>query len=82
MSCNLVPASLSKLRIAVQPQSAEIAVYSVSHWCDSMPILIRNRVTQELHTDGRFIAVSCAKNNLQSDLELGVLILILVGLYL
>lgn len=42
-----------------------------------MTILIRNRVMQELRTDGRFIAVSCAEDNLQSDL----LILILVGLY-
>lgn len=36
-----------------------------------MLISIRNSVTQELRTDGRFIAVSCAEDNLQSDLELG-----------
>lgn len=36
-----------------------------------MPVLIRNRLMQELRTDGRFISVSSDEDNLQADFELG-----------
>lgn len=38
---------------------------------DSVPVLVRNRLTQELRTDGRFISVSSDEDNLQADFELG-----------
>lgn len=62
---------INSSRIAVQPQGAEITVYSGSRWSDSVPVLIRNRLTQELRTDGRFISVSSDEDNLQADFELG-----------
>ncbi|WP_343646537.1 ABC-type transport auxiliary lipoprotein family protein [Enterobacter sp.] len=62
---------INSSRIAVQPQGAEITVYSGSRWSDSVPILVRNRLTQELRTDGRFISVSSDEDNLQADFELG-----------
>lgn len=62
---------INSSRIAVQPQGAEITVYSGSRWSDSVPVLVRNRLTQELRTDGRFISVSSDEDNLQADFELG-----------
>ena len=62
---------INSSRIAVQPQGAEITVYSGARWSDSVPVLIRNRLTQELRTDGRFISVSSDEDNLQADFELG-----------
>ncbi|EIY5062091.1 MULTISPECIES: ABC-type transport auxiliary lipoprotein family protein [Klebsiella] len=62
---------INSSRIAVQPQGAEITVYSGSRWSDSVPVLFRNRLTQELRTDGRFISVSSDEDNLQADFELG-----------
>jgi cholesterol transport system auxiliary component len=62
---------INSSRIAVQPQDAEITVYSGSRWSDSVPVLVRNRLTQELRTNGRFISVSSDDDNLQADLELG-----------
>lgn len=62
---------INSSRIAVQPQDAEITVYSGSRWSDSVPVLVRNRLTQELRINGRFISVSSDDDNLQADLELG-----------
>lgn len=62
---------INSSRIAVQPQGAEITVYSGSRWSDSVPVLVRNRLTQELRTDGRFVSVSSDEDNLQADFELG-----------
>ncbi|HBS6790716.1 ABC-type transport auxiliary lipoprotein family protein (plasmid) [Klebsiella pneumoniae] len=62
---------INSSRIAVQPQDAEITVYRGSRWSDSVPVLVRNRLTQELRTDGRFISVSSDDDNLQADFELG-----------
>lgn len=62
---------INSSRIAVQPQGAEITVYSGSRWSDSVPVLVRNRLTQELRTNGRFISVSSDEDNLQADFELG-----------
>lgn len=58
-------------RIAVQPQGSEITAYSGSRWSDPAPILLRNRLTQEFRTDGRFRSVSTDDDNLQADWELG-----------
>jgi len=62
---------INSSRIAVQPQNAEITAFSGSRWSDSVPLLVRNRLTQELRTDGRFLSVSSDDENLQADLELG-----------
>lgn len=62
---------INSSRIAVQPQNAEITVFSGSRWSDSVPLLVRNRLTLELRTDGRFLSVSSDDDNLQADLELG-----------
>ena len=62
---------INSSRIAVQPQDAEITVYSGSRWSDSVPVLVRNRLTQALRTDGRFLSVSSDVDNLQADFELG-----------
>ncbi|WP_431221770.1 ABC-type transport auxiliary lipoprotein family protein [Serratia sp. L9] len=58
-------------RIAVQPQGSEITAYSGSRWSDPAPILLRNRLTQEFRSDGRFSSVSTDDDNLQADWELG-----------
>ena len=62
---------INSWRIAVQPQDAEITVYSGSRWSDSVPVLVRKRLTQALRTDGRFLSVSSDVDNLQADFELG-----------
>ena len=62
---------INSSRIAVQPQDSEITVYSGSRWSDSVPVLVRNRLTQELRTNGRFLSVSSDDDNLQADFELG-----------
>lgn len=62
---------INSSRIAVQPQDSEITVYSGSRWSDSVPVLVRNRLMQELRTSGRFLSVSSDDDNLQADFELG-----------
>jgi cholesterol transport system auxiliary component len=62
---------LNGARIAVQPQGAELTVYSGSRWSDSNAILLRNRLIQEFRINGQFRSVSSDDDNLQADLELG-----------
>lgn len=62
---------LNGARIAVQPQGAELTVYSGSRWSDSNAVLLRNRLIQEFRINGQFRSVSSDDDNLQADLELG-----------
>ena len=63
---------INSSRIAVQPQDAEITVYSGSRWSDSVPVLVRNRLTHASCIDVRFLSVISAFDNLQADFELWV----------
>lgn len=62
---------LSGSRIAVQPQGAEITVYSNSRWSDPTPALLRNRLIEEFRSNGNFRSVSSDEDTLQADFELG-----------
>ncbi|MCB5302504.1 ABC-type transport auxiliary lipoprotein family protein [Yersinia bercovieri] len=73
---------LNSSRIAVQPQGQEIAVYQNSRWSDPAPILVRNRLIQEVRADGRIRAVSSDDDSLQADVELSGDLSAFQGVYL
>ncbi|MFC5743949.1 ABC-type transport auxiliary lipoprotein family protein [Dyella tabacisoli] len=61
---------LDSPRIAVLPQGDVISVYQGARWSDRAPTLLRNRLLDAFHDDGRIAALSSDDANLQADYTL------------
>lgn len=61
---------LDSARIAVMPEGDRISSYQGARWSDSAPALIRDRLIEAFHDDGRVQRLSSDENRLHADLEL------------
>jgi cholesterol transport system auxiliary component len=62
---------IDSTRIAVLPQGDVISVYKGARWSDSATTLLRNRLIDAFHDDGRIAALSSDDTSLQADYSLG-----------
>ena len=65
--------ALDSSRIAVVPQGNLISSYAGSRWSDPAPRLLRNHLLNAFQADGRVAALSSDDDNLQADLQHGLL---------
>lgn len=61
---------LDGTRIVVLPEPGRINTYQGSRWSDRTPQLLRQRLLDAFHDDGRIAALSTEDQHLQADLEL------------
>lgn len=61
---------LDSARIAVMPEGDRISSYQGARWSDSAPALVRDRLIEAFHDDGRVQRLSSDENRLHADLEL------------
>jgi cholesterol transport system auxiliary component len=65
------PRMLSGARIAVVPDASRISVYQGARWAGGVPQMLRDRLIDAFHDDGRIAAISSDDDDLAADYELG-----------
>jgi cholesterol transport system auxiliary component len=61
---------LASSKIAVLPQPDQLNFYQRARWSDPAPVLLRDRIIDALHADGRIAALSSDADDIVADLLL------------